>query len=275
MANIKTTNYKIESNLNKKIILLSDLHYHSRKDLTKLEKVYQKLENINPDFICITGDFIDEAKVSDEDLFVFFLKKLSKICKVIISLGNHDIVLRHKNKEYFYNIELFNKIKKIRNVYLLDNETKVIGDICFVGINLGFDYYYNKNESDEEFLSIYNNLKLLNSKKYNILLCHSPLAVTTNKVINNLKNIDLVLCGHTHGGLTPTIFQKYLKNTILVSPNKMKLFLKNGYGQIINNNCNIIISSGITKLSSASGISSLDFLFTPEIVLIELKKENS
>lgn len=274
MANIKITNYEIKSTINKKIVLISDIHYYSRHDLKKLESIYNQIKILNPNYICITGDFIDEAKVLEEDLFVFFLKKLSKIGKVIMSLGNHDITIKGKEKTYFYNEELFNKIKRIRNVYLLDNETKVIDDICFIGINLGFSHYYENNENFLDFISVFKNIKKVNHNKYNVLMCHSPLSVTRNEVIKNLKDIDLVLCGHTHGGMTPTIFQKYLKNRVFISPDKKRFFLNDAYGHIVKDTINIVVSSGVTKLSHASRINNLDFLFKPEVVLIELKKES-
>ncbi len=275
MANIKITNYKIKNNVNKKIVLLSDIHYYHRNDLKKLERIYNKIKDLDPNYICITGDFIDEAKVLDEDLFVFFLKKLSKVAKVIISLGNHDLIIRGKTKTYYYNDNMFNKIKQIRNVYLLDNDIKVIDDICFIGINLGFEYYYRNDENYIQFIETYHKIKKINDKKYNILLCHTPLSLSHNEVIQTLKHVDLVLCGHTHGGLTPTIIQKYMKNRILISPNKSKILINDGYGYVKKDKLDIIISSGITKLSHSSKINNLDFLFKPEIVLIELKKENS
>lgn len=273
MANIKITNYEIKSTINKKIVLISDIHYHCRHDLNKLENIYNKIKTLSPNYICVAGDFIDEAKVLEEDLFVFFLKKLSKIGKVIMALGNHDITIRDKEKKYFYNNELFNKIKRIRNVYLLDNETKVVDDICFIGINLGFSHYYENNENFLDFINVFKNIKKVNHNKYNILICHSPLSVTQSDVIENLKNIDLVLCGHTHGGMTPTIFQKYLKNRVFISPDKKRFFLNDAYGHIVKDTINIVVSSGVTKLSHTSRINNLDFLFKPEVVLIELKKE--
>ena len=273
MANIKITNYEIKSEIDKKIVLISDIHYYSRRDLNKLESIYNKIKTLNPNYICIAGDFIDEAKVLEEDLFIFFLKKLTKLGKVVISLGNHDIAIKGKEKTYFYNEDLFNKIKRVKNLYLLDNETKVIDDICFIGLNLGFEYYYENGENSEALISQFNIIKK-NHKKYNVLLCHSPLVVTQENVIKKLEGIDLVLCGHTHGGMTPTIFQKYLKNRVFISPDKRKFFLNDAYGYIVKNDINIVISSGVTKLSHTSRIDNLDFLFKPEIVMIELKKES-
>ena len=96
------------------------------------------------------------------------------------------------------------------------------------------------------------------------------IVLTEDNVIKALKDINLVLCGHTHGGLTPNFLQRYLKNRIFISPDKKKFFVNNGYGYLPLNNLDIIISSGITKLSHASKISNLDFLFKPEIVVIDL-----
>ena len=128
-------------------------------------------------------------------MFVFFLKKLAKICKVVITLGNHDITVKDKDRGYVYNDKLFTKIRSIRNLYLLDNETKVIDDICFIGLNLGFKYYYDNDngENSKDFLEAYQLLKKINNKKYNVLLCHSPLVITEDNVIKALKDINLVL----------------------------------------------------------------------------------
>ena len=70
------------------------------------------------------------------DLFIDYLKRLTKISKVIISIGNHDVIT-HKNNDRFYepNNTFFNEIKKIKNLYFLDNEVKEIDGVCFVGIN--------------------------------------------------------------------------------------------------------------------------------------------
>ena len=43
-------------------------------------------------------------------------KKLSKKALVLISLGGHDIISTHKDKTYYYNEELYNDIKKLKNV---------------------------------------------------------------------------------------------------------------------------------------------------------------
>lgn len=274
MAKINKVNYNIKGKVNKKIVLISDLHYYNKKDLIKLNKVLEKIKIINPDFICIPGDFIDEAKVYDMDLFIEYLKRLTKISKVIMSIGNHDVTIHQNYKRgYHSNDVFFEQIKKIRNLYFLDNEVKEIDGVCFIGINLEFNYYYNSMTNKEDFMEYFNKIKNIDSKKYNVLLCHSPVSVTEAEIVKKLNNkINLVLCGHMHGGLTPIWLQKILKDRVLINPSKNKLFVKNSYGYLRRRNIKFVITSGITKLSHLSKISKLDKLFSPEIVTINLTK---
>ena len=44
-----------------------------------------------PDYICIFGDLIDDAKdLGDLNFLISFLEALTKIAPVIMGLGNHD-----------------------------------------------------------------------------------------------------------------------------------------------------------------------------------------
>ena len=271
MTKIIKNNYNVDNKLNKKILLISDIHYYNKNNIDSLNKVLEKIQNENPDYICITGDIMDEAIVSDIELLISWLKKLAKISKVIMCLGNHDIMIC-KTKVYFYNQKVFNEIKKINNLYLLEKEQFIDNDICFTGLSLTFDYYYKHNEGELAFIKIYNHqIKKLDSSKYHVLLVHSPIAITKNEVIKKLNNkVDLVLCGHTHGGLTPICLQRILKTRVLISPNKHNFFSKYSYGNFKLENINFVVTSGITKLSHKSRISNLNVLFNPEIVIIKI-----
>lgn len=274
MAKTNHVSYNLKAKVNKKIVLISDLHYYSKNDLTKLNKVLEEIQIINPDFICIPGDLVDEAKVYDMDLFIDYLKKLTKVSKVIMSIGNHDISV-HKNNDRIFepNTIFFNEIKKIRNLHLLNNQVKEIDGVCFIGINLEFDYYYNSTTNKKDFMRYFNKIENIDSRKYNVLLCHSPVSVTEDEIVKKLNNkINLVLCGHMHGGLTPIWLQKILKDRVLINPSKNKLFVKNSYGYLKRRNINFVITSGITKLSHLSHLTKFDKLFSPEIVTINLTK---
>ena len=70
--------------------------------------------------------------------------------------------------------------------------------------------YYDKRESKDELKEYLKVLKKVDSKKYNILLLHSPINLIENKKISLdcFKNYDLILCGHMHSGLIPKVFRK-------------------------------------------------------------------
>ena len=253
--------YNINSNLNKKIVLISDIHYSTKKDIKILNCVLDNIKKIKPNYICIPGDITDKSKITDEELFIEWLKKLSIICKVIVSIGNHEYYVNKSKKEFNLNKEFFYKISKIKNLYLLDNKNNIIDNINFIGLTLPIELYFDESKKLNEFNKHLKKVKIYKNY-YNILLCHSPVNVCNS---NNLNDIDLVLCGHMHGGLVPNFVRKTLKNTGFINPNFV-LFPKNVYGYIKRKNTNIIITSGIKVLN----IKLLNKLFKPEIVNVNL-----
>ena len=261
--------YNIDNKINTNIVLISDIHYHSKTDLKLLDKVLEEIKKIKPNYICITGDIIDEAYITDEKDFINWLTKLSKITKVIIALGNHEYYINKFENIYGLNKELIDKISSINNLYLLDNANKIIDDINFIGVTLPIEYYLEENSNNN--LDIY--LKKLKTyqSKYNILLCHTPINLTNKKLISKY-NFDLILCGHTHGGIVPRIFRFLFKTNGLISPRKT-LFPKNVYGNIKINKTNIVITSGIRVISNINiGLKLLQNVFAAEIVKIKIRK---
>lgn len=263
---ITNKNYNIKGKINTNIVLISDIHYYNNKDIKHLNKVLDKIKQMSPKYICISGDIIDEAYVLNIEEFIIWIKKLSKICCVLISLGNHEYYINKKRKKFGLSKEFINKIKQIPKVYLLDNKNVVLEDINFIGITLPIEYYLKKKNIDECLGSV-NSVK----DKYNILLCHSPLDIVNSKTLKELK-IDLILSGHTHGGATPKIFRPLLKTRGLISPD-MKLFPCNVYGNIKVDNTNIIITSGITVISHLNKFRILKNFFSSEIVCLKIKAD--
>lgn len=279
MSKISKVNYYIETdNIEKKIILLTDLHYYNYKNIKKLNKIYESLKEEKFDYICIAGDFIDEGMISDIDCFITWLKAISSLAKTIISIGGHDIVKKKGTKEYYYNEELYSKIKKINNVVLLDNDVLEIDDIRFIGLTLPLDYYYRYKENLNYFTRFVNNTFDCFNDKYNILLSHTPIPLTNLENYDDVKllnNIQLVLSGHTHAGIVPKFMRGIMKGRGIFSPHHGRLFPKNSYGHINKNNVDIIISSGVTKASHANPLPFLDVFFDKEITIINLKRKSN
>lgn len=272
MGKIIEKNYDVEAHINKQIVVLSDIHYYSNKDLKKLNKILKKVKSLNPDYICIPGDLTDEAIINDEDDLVTWLKELSNICIVIISIGNHDLFITKKHIPKI-NHELIKKIKKIKNVKYLDNEIYSVDNINFIGLTLPLEYYYAGREDSHLFIDYVNKTFKELDDNYNILLCHSPICIGKKEVLNSLKigkKLDLVLSGHMHGGITPNFLKKILKGRGLISPRR-KLFEKNCYGLKKINNTYYVISSGVMVASHINIFRCLDCFFSSEVSVIHFR----
>lgn len=237
-----------------KIVLLSDIHFSKYFIIDNLELIRNSVKKLEPDYICIAGDIIDEISVIYDtkliNILTNFLTDLAKISKVFISLGNHDI---RDNQDLLYFKDL-----KIDNLCVLNNSYYIDKKVVINGYNMPRDYYYNSPQG-EDAKAMYQDLlknkdKLYFSDKlFNISLIHSPINLLDKDVSNYLKKCDLILCGHMHNGLVFKWLDKLIKNNYgLVSPSKG--FFPNmarGYKKV--GDSNIIISGGITKLSNSSG----------------------
>lgn len=255
--------YQIK-NLDRTIAFISDIHYYDKSDKDKLDNIIFNLKDMNLDFICITGDLTDKSNIKDEEYLLNFLNDLSNMCKVIISIGNHEFYFDKKNSRFKFNNILFSKIKKIKNIYVLDNENKIIDNINFIGLTLPVEYYISK-ESDDIFSKYIKNINCLDNY-YNILLCHSPSNINSKKYLKNL-NVNLVLSGHMHGGILPRFLRIFIKHGGLIFPSK-KLFPRNIYGKFNVDNKYVIITSGISVIPNVKYVRLLKNFYSSEIVII-------
>lgn len=258
--------YNLGNNLNKSIVLISDLHYYEKTQIKHFNKILDNIKKINPEYICVTGDIIDKAYVPNFDEFIIWVQQLTKITKVIAVLGNHEFYVNKRNNEFKLNKENINKIKKINNLYLLDNDNLILDNINFIGLTLPIEHYMYQNESKKDFKKYIKNIKTKKSC-YNVLLCHTPINLVKEDIIKQI-DIDLILCGHMHGGIVPNCLRKIFGNSGIISPSK-KFFPKNVYGNIKKDNKNIIITSGITMLAKTHFRMLNKFLYS-EIVKINL-----
>ncbi|MFI3307799.1 MAG: metallophosphoesterase [Mycoplasmatota bacterium] len=268
---ISKFNIKNNLEINKTICHISDIHFFNNYNIKRFEIIKEQIKKINPDFICITGDLVDNNIIVENDyikhLYNFF-SDLGLIAKVLITLGNHDLeTYKDKKRVYKYPYKFVRNIRKLENVTLLENEKKVFDNICFIGYNPTYEYY-EKFEFDFDLLK--NNFNLekfkLNKNNYNILLLHTPIGIMAFE--NNIvDNFNLILCGHTHGGMIPSSF---FGNRGLYSPNKLILpHDMRGHKKI--RQTDIIICSGIYKLPKTSKLDKLNDLYAMDINEIMIK----
>ena len=153
-----------------RFVHFTDLHH--KGDRIYLQAVVAKINSLSPDFVCFTGDIIEEEKFLAEAL-----KILSGIKAPMFGVpGNHD----YWSKVSFAPIhQCFNANG---GAWLMD-ERRVIagGKINLIGITCS-----HNNQA----------LLPLNPAVKNILLMHYPAWV---KKLGAQK-FDLMLAGHSHGG---------------------------------------------------------------------------
>ena len=264
------------------LVHISDVHFNIKTKINKLNNLYDYITNIKPDYVMITGDLIDIPSIANdlekiEELFAF-LTNLGEVTKVIISLGNHDVIM---DEDYSF----FNKVDDIYNVYVLNNSSYHDQLIYVLGITLPVEYYYNitGDESIDTLALVLDNLKNKISRMpknvLRIAMIHSPLRLTEKSIIERLKDFNLILCGHTHNGMVPDMLKWLFRaNRGIISPHN-KFFPKIAKGKIEcmvgNNKITIIINGAITKLSEQSGkfLSNFNFLYNESLNKIIIRKK--
>lgn len=244
---------------NIRIIHISDIHYSSIKDINKLEHLYNKLSTYKANYICITGDLIHSNNVIENDMnykmIVKWIKKLSKLSTILISLGNHDIYIKDgKHIKKYFNNKFWNELDNIENVHVLNNKIYKDDNINVYGYTQSMDYYFKeKDESVEILLKEIkeNKINRVSKNKINVLLIHSPIHLNNQLVKEELKGYNLILSGHMHNGMILPIIDEIFSNNIgLISPRK-KLFPKIARGIIKGDNI-IMICGAITKFHSST-----------------------
>jgi len=228
---------KIKEGRTIKIVQISDVHFSPIISVHSAKKIRDLVQKQNPDIIISTGDFLDRAIRKKKEVAAVMRTLKAPLGKYAIT-GNHEFIADIKYSVNFIENSGFKLIR---------NDTVIIDDM----INLsGVDdlsasrFGYTIKISEATVLS------KVDTKNYTILLKHQP------KVnLENTKNYDLQLSGHTHAGqIFPfTLFAK------IAFP-----YLCGFYK--INDHTDIYVNRGTGTWGPP-----IRFLVTPEITVIELK----
>lgn len=172
-------------------VLLSDLHNKTfGKDNEKLIKLVKEQ---NPDVIFTVGDFVTRIE-SDREIACNLLKALTEIAPVYSSLGNHE--------RSYYDYDGLIKDMRESGITLLDNELTEVelgGDTIIVGGLSDYPYYDSEApDYDNECRHFLDKFIERESDNFSILLAHEPEFFMWGL---DEKKLDLMLSGHTHGGV--------------------------------------------------------------------------
>ena len=169
---IQNKTYEIGT-LGYKIALFGDLHYDIDYDLTKLDLIVENLKLNQPDYICITGDILNQSSVVNNQEIMIplkeFFRKLGEIAPTIVTLGNHDIW-----SDYQADIdnvqEWFLSLNTMERVTYLYNKSFVRDNICFTAYNPPAEYYGLHHENTNIFIKNIDTSIHLKPQYFNILL---------------------------------------------------------------------------------------------------------
>lgn len=172
---LKVERVEWEGQTNKKILQISDLHIrHMRISLANIKAL---IHAEKPDYIFLTGDYIDQSEKEFETLKPFLQLIEESGVETYAVLGNHDRDIDDvKGLE-----DLINQ----HGIHLLKNEFVEKDDAVIVGVDDHAQGYHDPEKSFS-FLG--------DDKKDVLVLTHDP------DVLLEVKHpFTMLVCGHLHG----------------------------------------------------------------------------
>ncbi|MBS0634469.1 MAG: UDP-2,3-diacylglucosamine diphosphatase LpxG [Verrucomicrobia bacterium] len=268
-----------------KVVQISDLHFPEHVPQSFLRRISKRIEELKPDCILITGDFLSYSVLKEPERLKSFLKTLKAPLGTFAIFGNHDykeyvslgkdgrfrkveshlpVIMRGFARLFSLNdnssegaivrspVEEFEELKTLLDdagIRLLHNETVQIGKnnarLNLTGLG---DYMAGQCQPVKAYAGY-------DMRTAGIVLSHNP---DSYDALAHYPG-DLLLFGHTHGGQVnlPFIWKK-------VTPLKNKA-LKSGLFHIDNRS--LYVNRGLAATFP------FRWFAPPEIALFELVKE--
>lgn len=240
---------------NYKIVLLSDIH--SRNFGKKQKSLINQVKKLCPDIILITGDWVD-SKHGNISNCVEQASLLNKIAPVWAIYGNHEIrIIRNAGKDRIHNM-----LSKAGVHFLHTSGTRIERGNSFINL-VGIEDDVNIAEHARKKIHIESNKNTLSRVMHGILPDEFTILMAHHPEFFNIYSqfpVDLVLCGHAHGGQVrvPALGG-------LIAPGQ-GIFPRYTSGKHKKNHTEMVVSRGL------GGFKPVRVFNQPEIVSITLKK---
>lgn len=265
LKKVDVTNYiicneKVSQEFNDfKIVQLSDFHSSGYKDTTEI--IINKVKEVNPDIIVMTGDMVS-CEVKDIEEFEKLITSLSSLYPIYYINGNHEQLAEILRAGKYQN--LLEELEGLDITFLRDNYveiTKGEQSINLYEIDIPLDgatgLYASRCQLESDYVE--NRLPKVDSSKFNILLAHNPIFLKQY----SQWGADLVLSGHMHGG----IIRIPIIDVGIFSAERW-LFPRYDAGKFKRGNTTMIVNRGIGTSSF-----KLRIFNNPEITVITLKSK--
>lgn len=240
--------YKISSkkiNTNLRMIHISDLHSCFYGEAQK--NILDKIDEINPDFILLSGDIVDDK--FDEAGAVCLIEAVGRKYKCFYSTGNHEVWT--------------GEVERVKNIFRKNGIEVLEGNKAEIEVNGNLIDIFGVDDpeiGEEEFYRQFINVVTNTDKeRFTVLISHRPELVE----FYNIFKGDVIASGHAHGGQwrIPGVLNG------LYAPNQ-GFFPKYAGGKVELANAVEIISRGLSKENT-----TIPRIFNrPELVVIEAER---
>ena len=227
------------------MVMISDLHLGAIGSEERLQEIVQKINEKNPDVVCIAGDFFDTdfASIQNPEAAIKTLQGIQATYGTYACLGNHD-----GGQTYEQMVEFLD----LANIQLLNDESVIIdGRMILIG-RLDASPIGGYGDQKRKELS-----KIFTKEDPSmpvIVLDHNPANIHEYD-----READLILCGHTHKG---QIFPGNLFTNLMYT-------VDYGYYQKDDESPHVIVSSGVGSWGMPMRVGT-----NCEIVTIQISGEN-
>lgn len=234
----EVTSPKIQKEV--RLVMVSDLH-ETEYGAGNCE-LLSAIEELHPDAVLVNGDMVSAHGTEEEArIGVELIRNLTKIAPVYLSMGNHE-----QGYMEIHGMGLWEDLYETGAVILdrryydieLNGQTIRLGGIA----ERCFNHYYKegvyRRTGSYQFLR-----RFCDTELFKLLMCHMPdFYVPSQKELKYEDwDCDLVLSGHTHGGLwrLPVIGAPFLPG--------QGFFPKLVHGEYDVGNAEMIIGAGLSQ----------------------------
>lgn len=220
------------------LVALSDIHVGPYMRTSRLEKIIQKVNALEPDVVLFLGDLMNEETIAPErERLPAALAKLRAKFGVYACLGNH---------EHFAGLKSSLDLLEKSGIRVLPNEAFLVAGSFYLVGRSNRSYIGQR----ERRLTLKEILKDVDMGRPVILMDHQPVRLQEAAE----AGVDLQLSGHTHGG---GVFPVTLVNDRLYE-------IGRGYGRISNTQYYVTTGVGVWSPPIRVGTTS-------EIVQMKIK----
>ena len=169
-----------------RVVQIADSHMGCTFDGEGFARHMETVQSVDPDLVVITGDYVDDDTTREDMVRACqALGELTSTYGTFYVFGNHDRgYFGYRN---FTEQELIDELTRNNVQVMIDDVAMITDGICLIG---------REDRSVRSRRSMQELMEGIDPSVYTIVLDHQPHDFEAQRE----AGVDLVLCGHTHGG---------------------------------------------------------------------------